>query len=402
MKKKPTILLCWGYSRKNWIEFFEALNDDFEFVYLFYMYQSEEREVFTNNRRIYYTSYSSPKDLLGQVKPTKVVFMGLDGLQTIAINIQCKKSGIPTYFMVHGSATLSVDDFSDFKYRERSLLKETFTHKLHSWRFTFTFLVKALGFKYLYALPVLIKFQLQKLKVHPIIAMQKNKTRLRIPSKYIVFSNEDIKFQMQLDNCSIEDFIVLGNLEITAAINMAAQQGVRKDNYLLYIETPLSTIEKNEFDINKITNKECNELLTSMNMYALQHGLKLVVKLHPYSYGNTFFIQHPNIVYDKSNEKEALIINANAILFYNSSLAIPALYFKPCCMFIVGKPDEFQTTIANLKICSVVDHKKIIDSPSNISFFTPDKESKQAFIDKYIGTNVDGKGLARLRDALLY
>ncbi|HMJ47604.1 MAG TPA: hypothetical protein VK498_09750 [Ferruginibacter sp.] len=398
--KKPTVLLCWGYNRKNWIESFEALNDDFEFVYLFYMYPSEEQQVFTSNRRIFYTQFSSARDLLNQVQPIKVIFMGLDALQTIAINVQCKRSGIPTYFMTHGSS-LAFDDYIDFRFKDRNLLKESLTTKLRSWLFTFKFLIKALGFKYLRALPVLMRFQMQKLKIHPLLAMKNNRTPLRIPSKYMVFSEEDIKFYIELDNCRREDFIVLGNLEITPAINMAKEKGITDGNYLLYVETPLSIIENNEFDIGKISAQECNALISSMNEYAIANELKLIIKLHPYSYSNTFFIQHPNITYDKTNEKEILILNAHAVIFYNSSLAIPCLFFKPCCMFIIGAVDEFQSAIRDLNICAVVDFSKLINDPATISFFTPGEKEKQAFVDKFIGKNADGNGLKRLKKALL-
>lgn len=365
------------------------------------MYPYEEKEVFTNNRRIYYTDYSSPKDLLTQIKPSKVVFMGLDGLQTIAINIQCRKLNIPTYFMEHGSATLSIDDFRDFKTDDRNLLKESLTHKLGAWLFTFKFIIKALGIKYIYALPLLTRFQLQKLKMHPLLALEKNRTSLRVPSKYIVFSREDVRFYKHLNHARDEDFIVLGNLEINVAIQMAKETGVSNDGYLLYIETPLSIIEGNEFDINKISIEENNAILSSMNAYAIKNDLKLIVKLHPYSFSNSFYLQHPNIIYEKGDKKESLILGANAIIFFNSSLAIPSLYFKPCCMFMLDRPDKFQSSISELKICTVINYQDMIDDPANISFFIPDQKTKQAYIDKYIGAGVDGKGLQRLRQALL-
>ncbi len=61
---KPTILLCWGYNRKNWVEFFEALNNDFEFVYLFYMYPHEEQEVFTENKEFFILNTVQQKNYL--------------------------------------------------------------------------------------------------------------------------------------------------------------------------------------------------------------------------------------------------------------------------------------------------------------------------------------------------
>ncbi len=401
MTKKPRILLCWGYNRKNWIEFFETLNDSFEFVYLFYMTKEEEQEVFTENRRVYYTDFSSPSHLLKTISPSKVIFMGLDGLQTIAINIQARKFGIPTYFMVHGSATLSLDDYRDFRFAPRNLIRETFSKKLKLWWFTFNWTVKALGLKYIHVLPQLLRFQVNRLNMHPLIALAKWKSRHRRPDRYIVFSNEDVKFYSDLDSSSTEDFIVLGNLEITRSIELAKELGVTQDGYLLYIETPLSIIEGNAFDINKISKEEVNQLISSMNEYALSRGWKLVVKLHPYSFSNTFFIQHPNIRYEKGSEKETLILGANGVVFYNSSLSIPSLFFKPCSMFIINEPDEFQSVLSSIGVCQVLDYKTLINDPASLEFIEPSEIAKTNFVEKYIGRGADGNGLQRLKETLL-
>lgn len=401
IKKRPTILLCWGYNRKNWIEFFEALSNDFEFIYLFYMTREEEQQVFTENRRIFYTDFSSPRQLLKKIRPSKVIFMGLDGLQTIGLNIQARKMGIPTYFMAHGSATLSLDDYRDFRFAPRNIIRESFSKKLGSWWFTFWWITKALGARYIGALPQLMKFQVSRLKMHPLLAMAKWKSVHRRPDRYIVFSEEDVKFYSDLDDSSRDDFTVLGNLEITSAIKLAEHRGVTEDGYLLYIETPLSVIEGNEFDINKLTIEEVNGLISSMNNYAMHRGWKLIVKLHPYSFSNSFFIKHPNIHYEKGSEKEALILGANAIVFYNSSLSIPSLFFKPCSMFLIGEADEFQSVLRSTGICQVLDYKTLINDPGSLRFEKPSGEARSAFIEKYIGKGADGKGLERLKETLL-
>jgi|GEM_PF-2988920 len=400
LTKKKRILLCWGYNRKNWIDFFESLNSDFEFVYLFYMYPDEETNVYTENRRIFYTQFSTPKKLLNEIKPDKVVFMGLDGLQVMALNIQCKKTGIPTFFMAHGSATLSLEDYENYENNKRNLLKEAFSRKIHSWLFTFKFLISALGMKYIYKLPLFIKFQVQKLFMHPILALNRNKTPLRNPDKYILFSKPDMDFILKQDDCKPGDIILLGNLEITGFIEQEKKTGVNRNGYLLYIETPLSVIEGNTFDVNILTKEAYNQFIEALNNYALGKGLQLVIKLHPYSFTNTFMFKHENIIYEKEGEKERLILDADAVIFYNSSLAVPALLYKPCCMFTIGKLDDFQEQIKQMNACYVCDHTEFIKEPAKVSFIGSVYD-KQKFIDKYIGAGVDGKGIERLRQVFL-
>lgn len=394
---KKKILLCWGYNRQNWIENFENLNDQFEFIYLFYLEKSEEAEVYTNNKIIYYTDYKTPKKLLNYVKPYKVVFMGLDGLVSIALNIQCIKLGITTYYMAHGAATLSHEDYTTVAYEKRNLLKESFSIKFRLWLFNLRFLCAALGLKYITHLPLLLKFQYDKTKMHPIFAMQKNKTFLRVPSGYILFANEARDFFVEQDDVSYSIMNIIGNLEINSFTKLIPQVDPILGKYILYLETPLSEIEDNEFEIKLLKKEEYNELISAMNSYALSLGMKLVIKLHPYSFVNTYLFQHENIIYKKAINKEQLIMNCSGIIFYNSSLAVPALYYKPGLMFTIGKLDDFQQKIKRCNCCYVSDYKILIDKPEQLTFL---KETatfdKSTFVDTYIGEGVDGNGLKRL------
>lgn len=394
---KKKILLCWAYSRFNWIENFENLNDQFEFIYLFYLEKKQETEVLTQNKIIYYTDYKTPRSLLESIRPHKVIFMGLDGLITVALNIQCKKLGILTYYMAHGAATLSHEDYTTVAYEKRNLLKDSFSRKFRLWLYNLRFICAALGIKYIHHLPILLKFQIDKTKMHPIFAMQKNKTFLRVPSGYILFANEARNFFVEQDDVDYSMMHVIGNMEINSFLNLKPEYDTTLGNYVLYLETPLSDIENNEFSTNLLSREGYNHLLQAMANYAKSLNLKLVVKLHPYSYVNTFLLKDENIVYIKDTNKEKLIMNSSGIIFYNSSLAVPALYYKTGLMFTIGKLDDFQQKIAKCDCCYVYDHETFIDRPQMIKFL---KEhivfDKSKFMDTYIGEGIDGNGLKRL------
>src|SRR5829696_6367648 len=98
-KTKPTILLCWGYHRKGWIEVFERLNDQFNFHYLYWVKKEQEPANHTNCPVHYWSSFGSAKDILVTVKPTKVVFMGSNSLLAIGLIRACAARNIPTYTM---------------------------------------------------------------------------------------------------------------------------------------------------------------------------------------------------------------------------------------------------------------------------------------------------------------
>ena len=100
--KKPVILLCWGYHRKGWVEPFEKLSNRFTFVYLFHIVKPENEVNYSSSPAIYWGDFTSPYDILNFVKPEKVVFMGVISGYAIGLNIACKNSGIPTYYLKHG------------------------------------------------------------------------------------------------------------------------------------------------------------------------------------------------------------------------------------------------------------------------------------------------------------
>ena len=398
---KKKILLCWGYNRRNWIESFESLNDQFDFVYLFYLEKSQETEIHTKNPILYYTDYKTPKELLNKIKPFKVVFMGLDGLVAIALNVQCQKDEISTYYMAHGGATLSMEDYLSVDYDKRSLFKDSLTRQFGLWLYTLRFLCAGLGLKYIKELPTLLKYQFDKTRMHGIFAMQKNKTFLRIPSGYILFAEEAKDFFVDLDNADRSIMHVIGNLEIDYYINLSPKYDEIIGNYILYLETPLSKIENNAFDINLLEKEEYNELIGAMNTYAKTLGMKLVIKLHPYSFANTYLLQDDNIIYKKDTVKEQLIMNCSGIIFYNSSLAIPALYFKTGLMFTIDKLDDFQKKIKKCNCCYIYDYKTLMYSPEQIKFLKEEMNfDKTAFISTYVGEGADGNGLQRLAKIL--
>src|SRR5688572_23345988 len=102
MEKKPRILLCWGYYRQGWVEVFEKLNDQFDFHYLFWMRKEEEKESYTDCPKYYWTDFKSGGSILRKIKPEKVLFMGVNNLQSVGLLLACKRKRITTYVMQHG------------------------------------------------------------------------------------------------------------------------------------------------------------------------------------------------------------------------------------------------------------------------------------------------------------
>lgn len=396
---KPKILLCWGYERPGWIKYFERLNNDFEFIYLYYYRKEDETLVYTDNQRIYFTDFKSPFEILKKFRFSSVIFMGLDGWLSVAINLAARQLNIRTYIMMHGSASKAVEDYKAISYN-RKLPRNQLSRKLKNLWFALRFVLYPFRIKYLKEYFVLFRFQFQQTRMHPIFALKKNKSWIRNPDFYIVFSRFDIKYFQEVDGALEEQFIVLGNLEITSFVEYAQVKGVNEESYMLYVETPLSRIAGVAFDVNLLSPEEYNQLLNGMNEYAMGRGLRLFVKLHPYSYKNDYYFEHSNINYIRDSEIEPLLLNAKCVVGYNSSLMIPAALYKECLLFTIGKPDQFQKNMEAAKACKLIDYKSFSDKSrwQEIEFRKADRKT---FTENFIAGNDDGQGLARLKSILL-
>ena len=397
---KPRILLCWNYSRPNWTEPFERLNDSFDFVYLAHYRRGDEGAVYTQSRRIFYMDYASPAALLRDIKPHRVVFMGLDGLQNVAINAQCQRDGIPTCFMAHGAGTYVLDDHRTFPWKERRIYRKALVSNLLAWSFTLQFLIRGLGTRFAAELPSLLRYQLDQLKEHPLLAMKRHPVKARIPNQYFLMLEGSKEIYRELDGAREEQFIVLGDFEIAYLVERAARDGSREDGYLLYLETPLSVIEGSEFGEGILPIEEHNRLIMALNRCAIARGLRLVVKLHPYSFENSYFPVNENITYERQSDRIGLILNAKAVIFYSTSLAIAALFAKPCCMFTIGALDNFQRTISQLGVCHELDHETLVSDPDALRFGPTSPNGYETFLDEVLGMGADGQALSRLDTAL--
>ena len=389
-EEKKRILLCWGYNRASWIEHFEKIKNNFEFIYLFYYSASDEDDCYTDCKKYYFKQFSSAKEILQKLKPSKVIFMGLEGFHTIAVNMEAQRKGIPTYYMLHGSSTISLDD-QKYQKRNISLLKKISAPKISNYLFLLKFICGALGLRNIFVLPKLLRLQYLKNKMAIQLALQKVQHKCRKPDFYIVYVEKDKLFLEEQDHARAEQFIVIGNPELEKYLNASVDKQEYQEKYLLYIETPISEISGHDFDIPLITREEHIELIYKINEFAKCNNWRLYIKLHHYSYKTLYFPQDDNITYYREYDNVELILNAESIIFYTTSLATPAILFKKCIMFTIGDLNFFQAGVQKNGVCVTIAHSEIMNGqlPEKYMCFREDKKGLKNFYQEFVGFDMN-------------
>jgi len=383
--KKSKVLLCWGYNRKSWIEYFEKIKHEVDFTYLFFYSRKDEDACYTDVEIRYYWDFKSAKEILRLLRPEKVIFMGLEGWHCIALNIECKRASIPTFYMVHGSSVISLDDHKETI--NFAIAKKIAPQKLVNYCRVTIFLVKALGIEGLKYFPALLKLQYLKNKISVEWALKKVQIPIRKPDYYIVYTEKDKQLFVEQDLATEKQFWLIGTPDVERFIDIINEIDVQEKGYLLYLESPLSDIPGYDYQLNLLPFNEHLKLIEKFNEYALLKGLRLKIKLHPYSYQDDRFPKHENIDYYRDCEKEKLILQAHQVIFYTTSLATPALMFKDCIMFTVNNLNFFQKGIWECNVCPVISHTDILSGKMSelVDGFIKKHESLIEFQKKYIG-----------------
>jgi len=81
---------------------FEELNHEFDFHYLFHLSKAEEGCSHTNRPRHYWNDFDTAQEVIGEIKPDRIIFMSLSGLRPIALNMAARRRAIPTFILQHG------------------------------------------------------------------------------------------------------------------------------------------------------------------------------------------------------------------------------------------------------------------------------------------------------------
>ena len=405
VKRKPRILLCWGYYRKGWIEVFEKLNDDFEFHYLFWLTKEDELEIYTECPRHYWEDFKSGQDILRKIQPDKVVFMDVNNLVTLSLQFACKRKSINTYVLQHGL-------FHDLKtnlYLDEQMAKNKITisnydttKRKYKWRFLQLFLIlRSITFRELPYLFKLISWQWDERKMLHLKALSRHKYSFRQCDHYIVYTKFNGQYFKEINGISEEKMLPVGVPEFDNFFNHPDIHSARNrsSDYNLLIDSALTYNEV--FKTNGIVDqKSYNEFLCRINQVSLLNGKRLLVKLHPFSYQNANFLQHENIEYIKDADMVKLIMNADHIFGFDSTLMLIAMYLKPTILFSIHDFGYLQLSAKKISAAPVLKFDEFtIDELQQAMLFKASDKAIQDLIDRFLYAT-DGKSYTRIASIL--
>ncbi|WP_139135243.1 polysialyltransferase family glycosyltransferase [Roseivirga sp. 4D4] len=391
---KLKLLFNFGYSRSSWIYPIERLTDHFDITYIFYVDQRQEVSSNTHQKKVYWSEFESAQDLLDQIKPDKVVFMDLSSVVAIALNYVARKKGISTYILQHGF----FNDYREYRQRQKLYLNQAI-EKSKSLRktepqissFSATgFLKKSIRKSDLFYFWKLIPFLILRNKFDERLAAKWVRFSARIPDKYICYTSVNAQYHRQLDNPKETKFHYIGNPELDKFLNLNLQEDNFQE-YYLHIDQPLA---ENQYGEHLFSKVQMVNFYKKLNAFCKQEGLRLLIKLHPESYSGGWFPQDANIKYIRQHhDLPSLIAGAKGCSSFFSTLALPAMLYKPVVLFKVS-PSIFLDHIKSLKMAWIHDFEN--GTLSSQDLHIQEGRHVDKFIEDYF-YSLDGKSIDRLR-----
>ncbi|MFA7482454.1 MAG: hypothetical protein WC314_18235 [Vulcanimicrobiota bacterium] len=381
------ILLCWGYHRKGWIACLEELNDEFDFTYLYYRQSWEEEGACTDCPRVYWNDFQSGFEVLDRLRPEKVVFMSIDSGYAVALNVACRARGVPTLILQHGLAQSLEEYLAGTQTRDTPPAVSPPPGARLSKTDTLLFLIRSVPWWQYWKLPRLLLYFLVQSKRGSWYAQFRLGSSDTRPNHYICFSYQNAQVYRELDPGSEARTSYIGIPEFASFFERTPLES--QGEYYLLIDQPWA---ENRYGQTGITREQMISMYNILAEYAANKNRRLRVKLHPESYRSDWLPQHENIDWIRDADVFKLITGADGVFGSNSTLMLPALYFRPCFL-IDGTGSRFVADVLGRGIargCSLSQLNSI-----KISFVErkPDSPKFIEFVCSYLSLNGERKSL---------
>ena len=227
----------------------------------------------------FWLNFSTPKKLLKEIKPDRIVFMEIIDQRQIALIASAKKMGIPTFYLEHGSAgdrdtALRRQGYSESKRDAAAAFIKLFS--------SFSKVVKVKLFYYsnfnAFASPSnrcsYMKLPLLMLRHAPNQALCSCIFPERVPQKSIVFNRSNFREYQLYTGISENEAVFTG---VPFFDNYYRKESLEKD-HIIYIEHPM--LESGLLEWDHEHHRKISGLLFGL---AEERKIKIYVKLHPKS-----------------------------------------------------------------------------------------------------------------------
>ena len=388
------ILVIWPVHRKDWVDVFQKLSEEFELIFLAGIAKDDDIANYAAPfaRCVYWNEYSSVGGLLRDINPNKLVFMSLDNGLNVVLNYLAKQQKLTTYILQHGIYT----NYKDYRNREILWNKNKVSENIKAGKkaisfSTLRFIRNSLTWKSFYLIPQIAVFTYFLKKKGPYWAAKHWSFSAKKPTYYLCFSPYNATIHFELDKISPKRIIYTGSPELDGYLEPVENKINGK--YYLHIDQAFA---ENSFGEETVSKNNMIDFYQKLNEFCKRSEAQLYIKLHPESYNSTWLPKDENIVYLKnvSNFNDYIQSAIGCFGFY-STMIIPAIYWKPTVLFKIfysGLQEKIEETDA----AKCYDFRTF--EVDQINFNNARKGS-----DNFVSTffyQPDGKSLERMKNVL--
>lgn len=398
MKKR--ILLIWDYNREDLLQPFIRLSSEFEFVFLYYKNpppnpRDSPFQIF------YWTQFLSPKALLNEIRPDKIVFGEIETPYELALNSIARNRGIPTFLLAHGQRSVEILDIKlDLKYAASRAAKVFAAPQASKNRWhTLIFLVLSIPNISLRTWIHFGKYLIAKRnESYNNQAFLENRFEYRLPMMYIDFCKEYFPYYQKRDAVPDGRVHFIGNPFMDhihrPALDSAPVMMI-EGSYFLLIDTSLT----GAIQLGNTTQEQYIEILNKLAHYCQMQNAKLVVKQHPRMYNNKDLPAHDNIIYVQDAAMHALITGARGCFGFVSTLLENAIVYKPMLLFSIKNFKNYQMQMVESGAAQILDLYTFKPEDITLHSFEPSPDGRAYVIDHYL-FKADGRATERLAKIL--
>lgn len=329
MNVKKHYLLVWPTVRKDWIQVFEELKDEFQFTFLPSTFPKEPNHA-SSYDCIYWSDFGSAQEILSKVQPDGIIFMSIESGLSMTLNHVAKKQGVKTIILQHGIFT----NYKDYRNREKLWRKKSlaadFKQEQSDRSFsTLRFIRKSLrGLDTLELVKIGVYTRLQQ-SFGPYWASKHIPLNVKKASHYLCFSPYNARIHKETDRVQEGQITYIGCRELIPYLNK--ETDLIEEDFYLHIDQALAENSLGEETVPK--SKMINFYL-KLNDFCTSKGAKLYIKLHPESYQSDWLPQHENITYLRQVDNfNRVVQSARGCFGFYSTMIIAAVYWKPTVLF---------------------------------------------------------------------
>ena len=337
MSPKKRILLILSYERPDHFDYLiKSGGDRFEWI-LLWNYKETNPHPMPGLRAISWSDYSTPKQLIDQVRPDKIVFGEIIDMWQIPLIVHAKKRNVTTFYLAHGmykSQSEAIKRFAESASARTfgaylKKLSSSFSRILKNRVYYYSVLTDMNSIRSLFSyvtLPAYYKLY------DPIEVMSKMKFPERTVDYALLFCENNVPFFKLFNDIAPDRVLTGGFPPFDAYYKKDGQEG----DYVVFIEHPYLELNQNGWD-----RDFHSRVAQGLFDFSVSNNIKVVVKLHPVSNienWKNYGFPPENIEIIQSQVSPDLYLNAKLILGFSSTLLIAFLCAQKNVVFLGWHP----------------------------------------------------------------